>query len=91
MKIEILHYRDPDRGCDIYVYVDGVETDPYTEIAYVNVDPGRGHDVEDWDETTEWETSPERDTHPSSLPTSSKPAPPAANPSMWRNDRHPIP
>lgn len=47
--IEILHMRDPDGGCDLYVYVDGVLR---SDVVVEDVDPGRGWDAEDWDEDT---------------------------------------
>lgn len=48
-SVEVLHQRDPDGGCDLTVWVNGIETTAFTE----DVDPGRGHDVEDWDDNTD--------------------------------------
>jgi hypothetical protein len=46
MRIEILHQRDPDSECDVRLFLDGAEVTD--EIEFVDVDPGRGHDIEDW-------------------------------------------
>lgn len=49
--IEILVERDPD-SCDVVtVFVDGVRTDEYAEHV---VDPGAGHLLSEWRESTEW-------------------------------------
>lgn len=48
-KIEVLHSREPDSGCEITVWLDG-------ELAGFDcedIDPGRGYSREDWDRRTE--------------------------------------
>jgi hypothetical protein len=57
MKIEILHERDPDSGCDITVWIDGVEV----VADVVDVDPGRGYESEDWDESAAYAVADERE------------------------------
>jgi hypothetical protein len=47
VKIEILHVRDPDDYCSLRVWLDGVEQ-PGQD--YVDVDPGRGYTILDWEE-----------------------------------------
>lgn len=54
MRIEILHTRDPDAGCDFTVFIDGERVDKF-EVA--DIDPGRGYLRSDWDEHTEWITN----------------------------------
>lgn len=49
-SVEVLHQRDPDGGCDLTVWVNGIET---TVVAYDDIDPGRGYHVADWDEHIE--------------------------------------
>jgi hypothetical protein len=51
VKLEILHTRDSDGGCYLDVYIDG---EPVTEFRVQDVDPGRGYDIADWRETTEF-------------------------------------
>lgn len=60
MKIEILHVRDPDGGCDHTVFVDGLAIE-HPALSVEDVDAGRGYTREDWDESTEWFL----DQHPS--------------------------
>jgi hypothetical protein len=57
MKIEILHVRDPDYGCNITVWVDGVETT--TDV--VDIDPGAGHERSDWEEEAAYAVADERE------------------------------
>lgn len=45
-RIEILHDRDPDSGCGVVMYVNGVLTSP---TLYEDIDPGRGYHRSDWD------------------------------------------
>jgi hypothetical protein len=47
--IEVLHVRNPDAACDLFVWIDGVEIVP-TRLH--DVDPGRGYSRGDWDEMT---------------------------------------
>lgn len=47
--VEVLHQRDPDEGCDITVWVNGIKHDAEID----DIDPGRGYDVDDWDEQTD--------------------------------------
>lgn len=49
-KVEIIHGRDPDSECGIDVYVDGVRV---TQFYLEDIDPGRGHTRQSWDENTE--------------------------------------
>lgn len=45
-RIEILHERDPDSECSTRLFLNGSEV---TEgIESVDVDPGRGHTIDDW-------------------------------------------
>jgi hypothetical protein len=44
-QIEILTVRHPDDATSVEVFVDGV---PYSDYAEENVDPGRGHQIDDW-------------------------------------------
>lgn len=70
MRIEILHERDPDSGCDITVWVDGVEIAVGDDATWVhgipvqtdvvNIDPGAGHTSEDWDESRDFDVADER-------------------------------
>jgi len=46
MKVEVLHYRDPDSSCDITVWIDGKLVDCTVE----DIDPGRGYMMSDWEE-----------------------------------------
>lgn len=46
MKIEVVHYRDPEEGCDLSVFVDGV----LAEVNVCNIDPGAGYDRNTWEE-----------------------------------------
>lgn len=48
MTVEVLHYRDPDGGCDVRVFIDGEEVATRIE----DVDPGRGHVRWEWDAHT---------------------------------------
>lgn len=50
-KVEILHVRDPDGGCEHVAFVDGERVD---SITVEDVDPGRGYLLSDWREATEW-------------------------------------
>ena len=50
MRIEILHVRDSDGGCEHRVIVDGT---PVDDVVVETVDPGRGHMLSDWDEYTD--------------------------------------
>lgn len=43
--IQIIHQRDPDSGCDLTVYVDGVR---HSDVTVENIDPGRGYEWADW-------------------------------------------
>lgn len=58
MKIEILHTRSPDYGCEHTVFVDGVmlaqfnRIDTATQVLIESVDAGAGHDAESWQEST---------------------------------------
>ncbi len=52
MRIEILHHRDPDSECSVRLFVDGTEVTEGVEL--VDVDPGRGHMIEDWLESKEY-------------------------------------
>jgi hypothetical protein len=47
-KLEILHQREPDDECSVRVWVNRVEL---TDFTYDDIDPGRGHIAEEWDET----------------------------------------
>ena len=47
--VEVLHQREPDEGCDVSVWVNGIET----THAYDDIDPGRGYNLGDWDEYTD--------------------------------------
>jgi hypothetical protein len=47
VMIEILHVRDPDGRCIVRVWIDGVET---SSELYHDIDPGRGHLAEEWEE-----------------------------------------
>jgi hypothetical protein len=46
--VEVLHYRDPDGECEIRVWVNGDLVAVHEE----DVDPGRGHELAEWDEQT---------------------------------------
>jgi len=59
MKVEVLHARYPDEDCDVLVVIDGIPQKE-ADITYVDVDPGRGYTAEDWNESTDWESQPER-------------------------------
>ena len=50
MRIEIVHIRDSDEGCDLVVFVDGVKVDPGA-IEETNIDPGRGWTLDEWRES----------------------------------------
>lgn len=60
MKIEILHVRDPDGGCDHTVFVDGALVEGWDvvdgewvkvgDLTVEDVDAGRGYTREDWEE-----------------------------------------
>jgi len=60
VKLTILHVRDPDNACDVRIFTDdGVEI-PWENIDTVDIDPGRGYTVEDWEESIAWaESMPE--------------------------------
>lgn len=45
-KVEVLHVRDPDEGCHIQVFVNGVKVQHTEE----DIDPGRGYTRADWNE-----------------------------------------
>lgn len=47
--VELLHFRDSDYECDLHLVVDGIEF-PMEQIQYVDIDPGRGYDRDDWNE-----------------------------------------
>lgn len=49
VRIEILHTRDPDASCEMTVWVDGVRVD---NVTVEDIDPGRGYEGDDWDEST---------------------------------------
>lgn len=51
MRIEVLHGRDPDAACELTIFVDGERVAIFVEE---DVDPGAGHDVESWDEHTDY-------------------------------------
>lgn len=53
MKIDILHVRDPDSACDVRVFLDGEEQN-WQEVDVVDIDPGRGYTLEDWEENIAW-------------------------------------
>lgn len=53
MKLTILHVRDPDNACDVTVFIDGVQV-PWQEVEMVDIDAGRGYDLEDWEESIAW-------------------------------------
>ena len=50
MRIEILHTREADGGCEVDVYIDGQPV--RDDVTVQDVDPGRGYPLEDWQETT---------------------------------------
>lgn len=50
MKIEVIHWRDPDSESLVAVFVDGKEVTPAHEV---HLDPGKGWVQEDWDQLTE--------------------------------------
>ena len=45
--VEVIHYRDSDSSCEIYVFVDGEEV---AVTAEVTIDPGAGYSRADWDQ-----------------------------------------
>lgn len=45
-KVQVLHGRHPDMGCEVDVYVNDVKVEAETE----DVDPGSGYSRSDWDE-----------------------------------------
>lgn len=47
MKVEVLHHRNSDSGCDLRVFVDGVEVGFTLE----SVDAGAGHERAEWNES----------------------------------------
>jgi hypothetical protein len=47
-RVEVIHDRDSDGGCDVAVYIDGKEV----EFTFFDIDPGRGHIRSEWDEET---------------------------------------
>lgn len=51
--IEIIHYRDPDRTCDLVVFVDGKEV-AWTDAKIETIDPGAGWEglKGEWDRRT---------------------------------------
>ncbi len=44
--VEVIHYRDSDSSCEMYVFVDGAEV----SFREVTIDPGAGYSRADWDE-----------------------------------------
>jgi len=44
--VEVIHYRDPDSSCEMYVFVDGAKV----SLREVTIDPGAGYSRSDWDE-----------------------------------------
>lgn len=52
-KITVVHVRDPDSDCSIELFDQDGDRIP-VDVSVIDVDPGRGYDVEDWDENTEW-------------------------------------
>lgn len=48
-KVQIIHSRDPDMGCEHSVYVDGVKLDD-TGYEVEDIDPGAGAERADWNE-----------------------------------------
>ena len=59
--IEILHVRDPDGNCTVEVWVDGEPTD---DFMMADVDPGRGYERRDWEETKDYIAGPDFDGSP---------------------------
>lgn len=51
VRIELIHSRDPDGGCDITVVLDGTVIDK-TQVEQVDIDPGYGYSRAEWDATT---------------------------------------
>ena len=44
--VEVVHYRDSDSSCEMYVFVDGAAV----SFREVTIDPGAGYGRSDWDE-----------------------------------------
>jgi len=53
-RVEIVHVRDPDSTCELFVFVDGV---PCETAEWYDTDPGAGHTTADWDRATEWQVN----------------------------------
>lgn len=45
--VEVIHYRDPDSSCEMYVFVDGTAV---AVTAQVTIDPGAGYSRADWEQ-----------------------------------------
>lgn len=44
--VEVLHYRNPDVGCTMLVFLDGA----MVSFCEVTIDPGAGYSRSDWDD-----------------------------------------